>query len=318
MRLYLAPIRGITDYIFRDSLSQFFGGFDCAVAPFVSSVKGRKIKPAFFRDLLPENNRRLPTIPQILSKDCDDFIYTAQQLFDLGYGEINWNLGCPAPMVANKQRGSGLLPYPEKIEQFLEKVTTLFPGLISVKTRLGRQSPDEIMKLIPLFNQFSLKNIIIHPRLGVQMYKGVPDIDAFEACFALSKHRVVYNGDIVDLNTYQALQKRFPKIEDWMVGRGVLWNPYLALGLQNKDYTVSRERLLDFHDDLMMRYAERLAGPGHLLGRMKGIWCYFARIFARERIVLKRISKTQTIEGYKDVVKLNFDQEELVFLVYTA
>jgi len=318
MRLYLAPIRGVTDYIYRDSFAKFFGGFDCALAPFVSSVKGRKIKPAFLRDLLPENNKRLKIIPQILSKNSDEFIFTAKQILDLGYDEINWNLGCPAPMVAKKQRGSGLLPHVAEIERILGKITVEFPGMISVKTRLGYLSPDEIIKLMPLFNQFPLKKIIIHPRLGVQMYKGTPNIDVFESCIAATKHPVVYNGDIVDLQTYKSLQIRFPDIGDWMVGRGALRNPYLGLGIKEQEYTVSREKLLAFHDELMRRYVERLEGPAHLLGRMKGVWCYFAGIFINDNKVLKRISKAWTLEKYKDAVQKNFEQEELVFLGYTA
>jgi tRNA-dihydrouridine synthase B len=147
--LILAPMRGITEAAFRDIFVRFFPGFDRAVAPFISTFQGSRFKPAKFRDLLPENNRRLPVVPQILCKNADHFIATARLLAELGYTTVNWNLGCPYPMVANKMRGSGLLPFPEKIEGFLDKVHQEQPLAISVKTRLGRREPQEIFALLP-------------------------------------------------------------------------------------------------------------------------------------------------------------------------
>ena len=158
--LILAPIRGITDATFRDVSSRFFPGFDLAVAPFLTTYQGNRIKPVRLKELMPEENRNLPVIPQILGKNPDHFIVIAKALMDLGHTEINWNLGCPYPMVANKMRGSGLLPYPEKIEAFLEKVVKL-PVSISIKTRLGRRDSKEIFDLLPVFNTFPLSEIII-------------------------------------------------------------------------------------------------------------------------------------------------------------
>ncbi len=178
-------------------------------APFITTQHGKRIRPSQTRELLPENNSGMPVIPQILSNDPDAFIILAKYLYDMGHETINWNIGCPFPMVANKQRGSGMLPFPDKIDAFLEKTLSAIPNTLSIKTRLGRNDVNEIFQLMPIFNRYPLTEIIIHPRTGRQMYEGKTDLKTFETCLFLSHHPVVYNGDITDIDTFRALSGRF-------------------------------------------------------------------------------------------------------------
>lgn len=219
---------GITDRLYRSTFAQHFRGVDLAMAPFISSVQARSIKPAYLKDIIPENNPSLPVIPQILSNNPDDFLFLANKIFDLGFKEINWNLGCPSPTVINKKRGSGLLPFPELIDRFLDRISSQLTGGLSIKLRLGRYHAQEIETLMPIFNRYPLTEIIIHPRLGAQLYSGTVDLDAFDKALNLTRHRVVYNGDIKTATDFANLQKRFPKIDSWMIGRGLLENPFLA------------------------------------------------------------------------------------------
>jgi tRNA-dihydrouridine synthase len=300
--LILAPLRGITEAAFRDIFARFFPGFDRAVAPFISTMQGNRIRPAKLRDLLPENNTRLPVIPQILAKDPDHFLNTAAMLADLGYPAVNWNLGCPYPMVANKMRGSGLLPYPEKIEAFLEKMHAL-PLALSVKTRLGRRDGREILELMPVFNKFPLAELIIHPRTGIQMYEGAVDLDLFGRCLEMSRHPVVYNGDITTRAQYQRLSARFPAVRSFMIGRGALADPFLAAGIKGLPLPDDpRQTVAAFHAALIAGYGEMLSGPAPVLGRMKGLWLYLSRSFAGGEKLLKRIQKTKKLDRYADIV----------------
>jgi tRNA-dihydrouridine synthase B len=299
--LMLAPLRGITEAAFRDIFARFFPGFDRAVAPFISTLQGSRIKPAKFKELLPENNRRLPVVPQILAKNADHFIATARLLAELGYTTVNWNLGCPYPMVANKMRGSGLLPFPEKIEAFLEKVQDL-PLAISVKTRLGRRDPGEIFALLPIFNKFPLAEVIIHPRTGIQMYKGAVDLDTFARCVELCRHPVVYNGDITSYAVYQQLARRFPTVQSWMIGRGALADPFLAARIKHMALPADPLQIVaDFHEELLACYQEMLSGPSPVLGRMKELWFYLAGSFANGSKILKKIQKTKKLEAYREI-----------------
>ncbi|MDM8514720.1 tRNA-dihydrouridine synthase family protein [Desulfobacterales bacterium HSG16] len=303
-KLYLAPMRGLTDHIFRNTFFRFFSGFDTAIAPFVPTVQGKRIRPNLIRGLMPENNTGIPVIPQILGKSADDFIFMAKRLDKFGYDTLNWNLGCPFPAVAKKGRGSGLLPYPDKIDAFLEKTVPGISQKISVKVRLGRHKPNEIFKLMPIFNKYPLKEMIIHPRLGIQMYSGQPDLDTFGLCLEQSRHPVVYNGDIRSYADFLRLSEKFPAIDRWMIGRGVLINPFLAdiIKKGSDDFVDKPAMMKQFHDALFEAYQAVFCGPAHLVDRMKGFWLYFGQAFSDSETVVKKINKTREPEKYKAIV----------------
>ena len=235
----------------------------------------------------------------------------ARHLSDLGYASFNWNLGCPYPMVAKKHRGSGMLPYPDRIDAFLEKVMGEIPGELSVKTRLGRYSSEEIFRLIPVFNRYPLKEVIIHPRTGVQMYDGRPDIDIFEGCLERLRHPVVYNGDINRLEDFSRLEGRFPTVERWMIGRGALINPFLPTIIKSgKDVLADKiDVFRRFHGDLFNAYREVFSGPAHLVARMKGFWFYFSQAFENPRKIIKQIRKVRGPESFLARMDQFFEEE---------
>ncbi|MGW8194579.1 MAG: tRNA dihydrouridine synthase [Desulforhopalus sp.] len=310
--IYLAPLRGLTDALFRNTFSRHFGGFDAALAPFINPQKKSLYKDKMIRDVLPRLNSELPLVPQLLHTDADDFTILAERLADLGYQHINWNLGCPAPMVVRKKRGSGLLPHPEEIVSLLERTVQRLGPELSIKTRLGYHSETEILRLLPLLNSVELKEVIIHPRLGKNLYKGPTNPDGFAACHCLSAHPLVYNGDIVNISTFQALADRFPTVNRWMIGRGALANPFLAeeiKGFPRQSPETRKERLYDFHGDLYSRYQDRLSGASHRLGRTKMLWGYLIASFPGQEKQLKRIRKCRTLPSYEESVEQLFHDE---------
>ncbi|OQX17936.1 MAG: tRNA-dihydrouridine synthase [Desulfobulbaceae bacterium A2] len=302
--LQLAPIRGVTDCLFRTLFQHSFGGIDLAVAPFVNPQRYVSLRDKHLADLLPEANPLLPVIPQLLHTNAADFITLAHLLHELGYTRLNWNLGCPAPMVARKRRGSGLLPYPDAICALLDTICPAIPQSLSIKTRLGYASPDELATLLPRLDDYPLEEIIIHPRLGKQMYQGAADPDAFARCLPLTRHRLVYNGDITSAAQLAALRRRFPTINGWMIGRGLLAHPFLALECRGVvvDAAERLQRIAAFHDELYARYHERLSGPSHLLGRMKQLWFYLIHSFPAQERCWKKIKKAMNEQQYAQAV----------------
>lgn len=306
--LFLAPLRGITDALFRQTFSHHFTGIDLALAPFITPQQHPEFPDKMLRDLLPENNQGLPVIPQLIHSDSVLFLILAKRLTELGYTSFNWNLGCPASQVAKKKRGSGLLPYPEKICQVLD---TILPELekmgctLSIKMRLGYHEKKESLTLLPRLNNYPLQEIIIHPRLGKQLYRGTTDVEGFEKCLELSNHTLIYNGDIINDKVFFSLQKRFPAIQSWMIGRGILANPFLAEEIKkvNENRDDKKQRLYNYHQDLFHRYSEQLSGPGHLLGRMKQLWNYLIASFPEKQKRLKKILKSTTVEKYRAAVE---------------
>jgi tRNA-dihydrouridine synthase B len=307
--LHLAPLHGITNVIFRNAYYRHFKGFDCATAPFVISNNKIKNDNKLLKDLIPaRNSGNVPLIPQILSKDPAEFNLLAENLKEMGYCEINWNLGCPFPMVADKKRGSGLLQYPMIIDSFLESICAHSGVEISLKIRLGRESEEEILELIPIFNRYPLKKIIIHPRTGIQMYEGNVNLDWFEKSAALIRHPIAYNGDIFSKETFDALQARFPLVNEWMIGRGALRNPFLPEILAGMEPdTLNIKRIRDFHTDLFDSYAAEFFGHAHVLDKMKEIWTYLGLFFHDSGKHIKKIHKSRNVDEFSSAVHVIFE-----------
>lgn len=313
LSLVLAPLRGFTNALYRNLYNAHFQGIDAAIAPFIPTLSAKQIGRSHIKDILPEFNHGMPVIPQIIGNDPDSFIRMAAVLHDHGFETVNWNLGCPAPMVANKRRGSGLLPHPDAIRAFLDRVLPAIPNRLSIKTRIGREKKEEIFQLLPIFNQYPLAELIIHPRTGVQMYTGRVDMETFEACLPQITLPVSYNGDIFDQASFVGLQTRFPTVSRWMIGRGVLSNPFLPEVLRSGEEHVSRpiERFQKFHDDLYAEYRKALSGPSHLIDKMKSYWLYFYTSFENGAALFKKVKKVGSLEKYEEMVTTFFSHEAI-------
>jgi tRNA-dihydrouridine synthase B len=305
IRLHSSPLQGFTDFRFRNAFQSYFGGIDQYMAPYIRVNGKMEIKPANERDILPANNQSLDIIPQIITKDASEFLYVANYVQQLGYKELNWNLGCPYPMVAKKGMGSGLLSNPGEIEKILNKISTESDIKVSVKMRLGYESPREIFRVLPVLEKYPLTNIAIHPRIGKQLYKGEVDLGIFEECLGQSSHKIFYNGDITSVRSFREMKDRFPTISHWMIGRGLIADPFLPsmIKADNPDYPEDRYEVFKaFHDSLFSSYEEALSGPKHILIKMYYFWEYFIQSFPNSGKGLKKIKKAQSISVYRDVV----------------
>ena len=277
--LILAPMQGLTELMFRKVYHQCFpGALDTSVSPFLSLTHGN-LADAWKKidDVVPEANRdSLPVIPQILGKEPVEFVDLANRLYDIGYGEINWNIGCPMRRVTAKHRGSGILPYPDEVRSILDYIIPRLRPSLSVKMRLGLNSPDEIFSLVPILNDYPLLSVTIHPRTGRQQYSGQVDLDTFERVLPLLRHKVIYNGDICTLSDYRRIHQRFPKIEDFMIGRGILFDPLLPLRIKHNhpdDLHATLHFVLTLNDaisQLPIREESRMR-------KTKEYWCLIRR-----------------------------------------
>jgi len=272
MKLSLAPIQGMTNAFYRNYYADFFGGFDSYYSPFINTLAIDKCSDALFKDLTPENNTgNLTVIPQLLSNNPINFKHYADIICELGYKEINWNIGCPYPMVTKKKKGSGILTHPELVEAMLDEICKNDHYEVSVKMRLGMHDTSEGEKIVQLLNGYPIKNVIIHGRTGDQKYKGTVDLDAFETLYNACQHKVIYNGDIFTFADYEHISERFPKIDEFMLGRGALQDPFLARQiLQGGQVTTNKiEVIRQFHEAVLGHYLATLSGDKHLCDKMK-------------------------------------------------
>lgn len=309
-KLISSPLQGFTDFRFRNSFHKFFGGIDTFYAPYIRLNGKFEIKPAYQRDLLPKNNEGISLVPQIMTNSADEFLFVAKYVQSLGYNELNWNLGCPYPMVTKRGMGAGLISQSDRIDDILNKVHQESDIVVSMKMRLGFESSSEILETLPVLNAYPIKSIGIHARLGKQLYKGGVDLDGFEACLNKTNHTIFYNGDITSVEVFNEMKKRFSSISTWMIGRGLISNPFLPQMI--KDETTkfpinSLEVFKLFHEELLNKYSEALSGDKHLIIKMHHFWEYFVTIFEEHKKPLKKIKKAKTIEAYHLAVDEMFE-----------
>lgn len=310
-QILLAPLQGLTDFRFRNAFNAYFSGIDVFYSPWICLSHSKEMKKSHIIDVQPKNNIGYKIIPQIMTNDSDDFVFLARYLADLGHTEMNWNLGCPYPMVAKKGMGSGMLCQPLKVVEILEAVLPKINIKLSMKMRLGYENNTETPDLIPYLNDFPLTEIIIHGRTAKQMYTGTVDQEAMKSCVERSRHSMVYNGDIISYEQLRNLQEKFPTVEKWMIGRGVIANPFLPEMIKNKSdhYPENAADLFSrFHDTLMENYAQQLSGDKHLLMKMESFWEYFSTCFEDKATVLKRIKKAKNKAMYDAAVARNIDE----------
>ena len=302
--IILAPMRGITTMHYRKAFMHHFQGLDAVMAPFIPTVSAEKINPKLLRDVLPENNSGLPLIPQLIGNNAADFVNMAKALHARGYAEVNWNLGCPHKPIRNKQRGSGLIAHPERVDALLETICAESPCTISVKVRLGVSDPSELMNLIPVLNRYPLSEVIVHPRTAEQMYDGKANLGAFALAFQELTRPVCYNGDINDLKSFQTLDKCFPSLGRFMLGRGLLTNPFLCEMIKSGNPITENaiERLKKFHDEVVNNYQTVIDGDVPMLGKMKEFWAYPAQHLSNGRTFFKKVKKCHRLSTYQEIV----------------
>jgi tRNA-dihydrouridine synthase len=299
--IILAPLHGYTEVSFRNALAACFDGYNEAIAPFISLSPADRINLCRLHDVIPSNNLRLKVIPQILGNDPQLFIAMANAMADLGYERINWNMGCPKKAIAAKKRGSGLLPYPELIDDILSVVVPNISQRLSVKLRLGRNHPDEIYPVIEVLNRYPLEAITIHPRIGIQQYEERADVDRFETAMHLIKHPVIYNGDIFSVTDYQRISKRFPSVTSFMIGRGVFANPFLAeqiKGLPPASTEEQRNRFIHFVTVLMAELKKESRSLHFLFCRLKDYWGFFSYLFYDSEKIYQKLVRIQEEEAF--------------------
>ena len=328
--LSLGPFQGITDAPFRNVFKRHFGGIDKFYTPFFTGIhKEEHAKNLQGEEIDPRYNNVETLTPQILSTDAEEILRFAKQCQQLGYKEINLNMGCPFPRVANKKRGSGLLPYPDKVEDMLDRVFDEINMKFSVKCRLGYFNPEEIDAIIPVFNKYPLSELTIHPRIGKQLYKGEADVERFKALMPSIKAPLVYNGDIVSVESFNRISNAVQPVNQFMLGRGILANPFLAEQIKNNiadacnaslqgqpvaTHNVcppNHDKTERLHNYLLDLYEDRLyhaGGSPKVLGRMKELWSYLMNSFEEPQVVWRKIKKLNALKEYEDAVEAIFKE----------
>lgn len=309
MILSLAPMEGLTGHVFRRVHAECFGALDRYYTPFlapphVGSAFGKKAAA----EIDPESNRGLNVVPQLLTKDAEAFVWAAQLLAEMGYREVNLNLGCPSGTVVAKGKGSGFLRSLKELDVFLDRICAESPLSVSVKTRIGVADDAEYEAILAMYLKHPLAELIVHPRVQKDRYQGAPRQEAYGKTLAVAPFPVAYNGDIFDVEDYEALVATYPATRHVMLGRGILANPALGRMIRG-GAAATREELERFHNLLFEAYREEIGG--NAVFRMKEWWFYAKCAFADPLAVHRAVRKARKIDEYQVAVDRVFGTQEL-------
>ena len=286
MNYYFAPMEGLTDSIYRREHYRFFGGVDRYYMPFFSPTVHRTLTPREVRELPQADSESFCAVPQVLTKDPGDFLWAAEVLRDLGYEEINLNLGCPSGTVVAKGKGSGMLRDLSELAQFFDRIFSASPLPISVKTRIGLEEPEEFVRILELYNRYPIRELIIHPRVRKQFYDGNVYQEWFTYAMGRSIAPLCFNGDICSPSDISALQERYPTLNAVMIGRGLIADPGMLRG------GTDPAALEAFLNALMDTYEVEFASCRNALFRMKENWAHLHHRFEGSDKLWKKMRKT--------------------------
>lgn len=308
VQLSLAPFQGITDSVYRNIYTKYFSGIDKYYTPFFTGIHKDNSRSLRGEEIDVNCNDVNTLTPQILGNDADEIIRFADQCQAMGYKEINLNMGCPFPRVANKVRGCGLMAEPQRVREIFDKVFNNIEIKFSLKCRLGYFKDTEIEELIESFNTYPFSEIIIHPRIGKQLYSGSADVDRFAEIAPLIHRPLVYNGDIFSVDDFKRISEKLQSVDMFMLGRGLLTNPFLADEIKGNN-VASEDKKEILHGFVVSLYLERLrhaGGSPKIIGCMKELWSYMMNSFEEPQTVWRKIKKINNLEVYEDTVELIF------------
>lgn len=301
MKIYFAPLEGITGFIFRNSYNDIFESkidkyFSPFIAPGINQVLSRKE----MRDILPENNCGIKLIPQLLGCRPTEMLMAIEQIKELGYDEVNINLGCPSGTVVAKKKGSGFLAYPEELDAFLYEIYEKADIKVSVKTRIGKDSPEEFYRILDIYNKYQMSELIIHPRIQKDFYKNTPNMEIFQYAVKNSKNTLCYNGNIVYKKDYEAIKSKYEdaNVDSVMIGRGLLRN-YMLVDEIKEGKEPDRNKIIEFHSRIKSDYVEEMSGERPVLFKMKELWTYMGDLFLDCDKQLKALRKSNKLSEYE-------------------
>ena len=314
MKLYFAPMEGITGYVFRNAHHHCFGGVDRYYTPFIATHKNKGLTSREKNDVLPKHNEGMPVVPQLLSNNGEDFIKTARMMAECGYREVNLNLGCPSKTVVTKQKGAGFLAEKDRLDAFLDQIYSGLSGKgpeISIKTRIGMETEEEWEGLLALFHQYPVKELIIHPRVQREYYNGTPHRQIWGEALKKSRNPVCYNGDLFTVSQIRDFTEEYPDTQAIMLGRGMLMDPALAekwksgeeTGTWKPEGQYDYARIRDFHEEVYEGYRSILSGDRDVLFKMKELWWYLIQAFPQGEKTLKKIRKAERLSDYERAVE---------------
>jgi len=236
----LAPMEGVTDAPMRAFITAI-GGIDFCVSEFIRVSQDVLPEKSFTNDI-PELRAGSVTpsgvkiVTQILGGNPERMLGSALNALKAGARAIDLNFGCPSQTVNGNDGGASLLKHPHRIRDIVRTLREGLPAEVSVsaKLRLGWESIEDIHRNAQAAAEGGADWITIHARTRMQSYN--PPVfwkKIGEVRRELAGLPVIANGDIWTLQDFRRAREE-TGCEHFMLGRGVMADPYLPLAVQSE------------------------------------------------------------------------------------
>lgn len=303
--LMLAPMQGLTNQPFRSLLIDW-------VRPDVVFTELIQVKSDTAKGCLSKTNRRqitsaeggVPLVVQLIGHRQQALVAAASAAQDAGAEHLNLNLGCPYGRMSTSPMGGGMLRVHKELDQILPALRKTVSGSFSLKLRSGYEDPEQVLSLLPLFEDSGVDFLIIHPRTVIQKYTGTADHRITAKVVRQTTLPVIANGDIkTTVYGWETLQST--GAAGLMLGRGAVNDPLLFMRLRGESQPIpdGQERINSLHfylKTLLELYSKRFCGDTQVLAKMKEVIALIDE--PRLKNELKALKKSRKISMFSRII----------------
>ena len=293
-------MEGITLFRYRMIHHRMFPGAAEYYTPFIAPDSKGSFRPKYLRELTSDCNS-LRVIPQLLVNNAEAFCATAEKLRELGFGELNLNIGCPSGTVFSKHKGAGMLTDLASLDAVLDGIYSHAEQKgyrVSIKTRMGVHSTEEFPAILECYRKYPISKLIVHARCRDDFYRGEADLSGLASSIGECLFPVVYNGNIAAPEDLEKVSLAAPQIESVMIGRAAVSNPALFRWFKTGEQ-LRLEELKAFHDELVETWMEDGLSPAFTVERAKTRWAYMQELFPEAKREIKAVLKARNMPDYR-------------------
>ena len=222
--IYMAPMAGVTDRVFRALVHSHGAGLTFSEMVSAKSIVYRNKNTARLLENAPHVR---PWAVQFFGHEPEILAEAIHMLEDCPFDIVNINMGCPMPKIVKNGEGAALMTNPPLAGRMIEAAVRASSRPVTVKIRKGfTPSSLNAIEMAKIAEAAGAANITVHGRTRDQYYTGTADWEAIAAVKKAVKIPVIGNGDIFSA---EVAVKRLQEsgCDGIMIARGAMGNPWI-------------------------------------------------------------------------------------------
>ena len=207
-----------------------------------------------------------PLALQVGGSDKKELSEVSKIAEDMGYDEININLGCPSKKVQKNKFGACLMKEPDLVSECIFKMVNSCKIPVTAKTRIGFDDIENFNYLnnfILKMKQAGCKTFIIHARkamlkgLSPKQNLNIPKLN-YEMVYKIKEKNpdleIIINGGISKI---EDIKKHLKKTNGVMIGRAIYQNPYFLVDIEKEIFNSQNSPTREEIAEKLLEYLEK-------------------------------------------------------------